>query len=213
MSQQEMVSEVEKANRISVIWVRDCKDMSVVMYQSLAEASRNTNVDTSTIDWRFKENNLKPLFGYQFSKDGTFADFTDEEYQASLKPNSNKVDARNILTNETRFYESTRSAEDDHRRRTISLMLRKGRQPLFSDGWMFKYEGDEWKEIKDPQKACRRLIQTIIATNVTTGEETTFPSARALGAALNLSYRIAKDIAVKGSDRIYEGYTFRLGES
>lgn len=210
------VEAVELAQTQRPVKVRDCLTLAVKEFKQVSDAARETGVKGSTILYRLKEDNRSPLNGYQFMNiddDREWPEFTKEDYDRSLKPSSFMVVGRNIITGETKTWESVHKTELEFRLNTISLRLRKGDQPLYSNGWMFKYDDHDWIDIGDPEEALYKLQKDIMFRRESDGAIFISNKFKGFADTLGLHYQAAKAAAMTRGKAIYNGYRIRLGLS
>lgn len=210
------IESIKKADQRVAVMVRDCKDLSIKKCCSIQEASDATNVKWSTIDFRLRAANLKPCFGYQFKYDDgsmDFPEFTQFEYLHSLRNNSTKIHARDLIGGSELIFDSGRKAEEHFARSNISDMLRCGKQPIYSDGWQFKYDHQEWEEVKDVEKTLYECNRDAMARCEKTGKVYIGSSCKELAQLFNLDPISVKQAAMSRGNKVFKDYRFRLGVS
>lgn len=196
---------------IRPVKARNCKTMEVLEFDSVLSAGRHAKINDSSIIFRLNQGNYKPLFGWQFIEKGKFPDFTKEEYEESLLPSAYSVSARNVLTGETREYDSVNKCTQDLKKTHAAIRLRSGTQPLYSDGWQLKYAEDVWTDIENPVETCRRLLTELTLICVKTGEYLYYESAKKAYEAHGGRAATYRTRAINNSDLEYQGYLIRLG--
>ncbi len=205
---------VKNAQLVIGVVSRNCKTLEVLNHGSVSDASRITGIKVCSILFRLNKEDKNPLFGYQFKRTDdteTFPDFTMSQYLESLSENSLGVECRNLLSGENRYYSSVNSCSLDLNHCTISGLLRKGQQPLYSDGWQVKYEGVDWVEIKDFEEELYKRREEVMARNEETGDLIIADSSRHMGRILSIDNKSIRKAALTRGQKVYRGYRFRLG--
>ncbi len=197
------------------IKARNCTTLEEKIFDTVISASSELKINDGALSWRINNDNRKPLMGYQFTDlidTRPWPVFTKEELQLSFKPNSFKVSARNLLTGETRLFDSARQSRVISVS-NINMLLMRGDQPFFSNGWQFKLEDDNWKdlEIENIEEEIYKLTRDITALDVSTGKLIIAESAKQMGEMLKLDPKAVRVAALTKGNKLYHGYRFRLG--
>lgn len=214
---EDPIKAIEEANQNVEVIVRNCDTLEEQIYPTMMDAYRATGVNDSTMALRIKMDDRSPLYGYQFKKSSDirpFPDFTKEQYLASLKPNSFKVNARNLLTKEENVFDSVNTAARSLGNLNIPYVLRRGEQPLLHDGWQLKFENQEWEEIKDFEEELYKRRKEVMARNELTGDVILAESSRQMCEAIQeKDYKAIRTAALTRGNKVWRGYRFRLGIS
>lgn len=207
------IKALEDAQQKTPVVAQNCLTGQIFLATSAVEAGKMLGIDPDSVRDRIYRNVKSPFFGYQFKKacdKEPFPPFTDEEYLASMAGGKLGVDARNVLTGENENFCSVRQAGIKHNKNLTSV-LRVGNQPLYQDGWQFKYVKDTWKDYGNADEALYRSQKEVMAKNEATGNilvaENSLQMAEILG-LVGVAVRIA---ALTRGNQIYNGYRFRLG--
>ena len=120
------------------------------------------------------------------------------------------VDARNLITGETRTYSTIRQAAKDFNG-YISTPLRDGKQPIYEDGWQLKLSRDEWNTSEDFDKETYKNQKNIMALEVATNKVILAESIWTLSKILNIEYNEVKQAAYTRGNKVCHGYRIRLG--
>lgn len=214
---EDPVKAVEEAKEFVEVIARNCETLEEQSYSTMTDAYRATGINHSSIALRIKIDDRSPLFGYQFKKSSDarpFPAFTKEQYLTSLKPNSFKVNARNLLTKEENVFDSVNTAARTLGNLNIPYVLRRGEQPLSPDGWQLKFENQEWEEIKDLEEELYKRTKEVMARNELTGEVILAESSRQMCEAIQeKDYKAIRTAALTRGNKVWRGYRFRLGIS
>lgn len=214
---EDPIKAIEEAKESVEVIVRNCETLEEETYSTMMDAYRATGVNDSSIAVRIKIDDRSPLFGYQFKKSSDirpFPDFTKEQYSASLKPNSFKVNARNLLTKEEKEFDSVNTAARSLGNLNIPYVLRRGEQPLLHDGWQLKFENQEWEVINDFEEELYKRRKEVMARNELTGDVILAESSRQMCEAIQeKDYKAIRTAALTRGNKIWRGYRFRLGIS
>lgn len=206
--------EIRKNLQRIPILVRDCKTLQVNSYECIADAAKATNIESGSINYRLTVGNYSPLFGFQFKRSDDLSPwktFTPDEYQASLKPNSYSVDARNLFTGETASYSSIREAEIALNGLSITFAFQKDTQPLNEDGWQVKRSNDEWEEVTNFEERLYKLRREVMAREETSGKIIIAASAKHMAETLKVDPKAIRTASFTRGNKLYHGYRFRLG--
>lgn len=198
------------------IVARNCKTLEEHCFESTSHAGSVLDINPSSISFRFKVNNRSPLFGYQFklADDTTpWEAFTEEEYQLSLKPNSFEVDARNLLTGETKTFASIRKAREEFGYLSVTDCPEGKEQPLLGSGWQFKRREDAWEEVPDFEETIYKLKREVMCKNEETGEVIIADTALQMSEILHLDPKAIRRAAYTRGHALFYQYRFRLGIS
>lgn len=196
------------------IAVRNCKTLEETWYESVMVASTAIGVNRSTIFWNLNNNRLEPCFGYQFKylDDPTpFADFTEDMLSLSLLPSSISVDCKNHLTGETISFNSVNLACQYVSNTNAAVVLRRGEQPLYPNGWQLKLSNQQWQEYENFEAEIYSRTKDITAKEESTGKIIIAESARKMAEILKLDSKALRLAALTRGNKIYHGYRFRLG--
>ena len=196
--------------------VRNCSNLIEINYPTIIDAGFATGIKSGTIQWRLSRNDDSPLFGYQFKyfNDSTiWSNFTKQNLQDSLVPNSFSVDCRNYITGENISFDSVNLAVQYIGNNNIAILLRGGEQPLLSSGWHVKFTDQEWEEFDDFEKEMYKRTKDITAREESTGKIIIAASSRELSNQLKLDPKRIRSAAMTRGNKIYDGYRFRLGVS
>lgn len=212
---EDVIAASKLAMGISVL-VRNCSDLSVKEYPSIASAGTALEIEASSIKYRLAVGNKAPMFGYQFKLATDVADwpsFTIKEYRDSLKPNSFKVDARNLLSGEKKTYKSINKAEAEHNLGFLNGRLKSGNQPLYESGWQFKLADQEWEDVVNVDEVLYKLRKDVMAREESTGKTIICANAERMSKLLGLDPKAIRQAAFTRGNKLYRGYRFRLGVS
>ena len=207
--------DIKRARQHMPLLVRDCKDLSIKSYSSITEAAKTLDINSSSIEYRFKVNNQSPLFGYQFKEltdPSPWKEFSQEEFKNSLEPNNFRVGARNLLTGEMKEFSSIRMAEKELKL-GINYYLSNGKQALFESGWHVKLENQDWEVIEDFEEKIYKMQKDIMCREETTGIIIIADSADKLSKILKLDSKAIRKASFTRGNKLYHGYRFRLGVS
>ena len=212
---------IKKVKQSVAIKVRNCLTKEITSYKSMAEAAKATGTKHGTIHYRFSINDERPLNGYQFKlldDESNWYNFTDEEYKKSLVPNSFKLDCYNHFTKETLTFDSLRDAVKHFNTKAFVETLRNGDQPLFSNGWQFKYSNDQWKVFDDIEEEIYKRTKEIMGRDIKADHVYISPSAQALQTYLksigkNFDVKVIRKAALTRGNQVYNGFQFRLGHT
>lgn len=200
---------VYKAIQSIKIKVRSCSTLEITTFDSICEASKLTGVNNGTISLRLRNEDYSPCFGWQFvPMNSKFPDFTQEEVEQSLRRTNIEIDARNLLTGETRTFDSAASLSREFPITRNPLL--KNKQPILPDGWQFKLSSDEWVEIENPEEAVYRSLVPVMAKDET-GNIIYASSAREMENILKLDSQYVRKAALTRGEQLYHGYRFKLG--
>ena len=189
--------------------MRSCSTLEITTFDSICEASKLTGVNNGTIGLRLKNEDYSPCFGWQFvPMNSKFPDFTQEEVEQSLRRANIEIDARNLLTGETRTFDSAASLSREFPITRNPLL--KNKQPILPDGWQFKLSSDEWVEIENPEEAVYRSLVPVMAKDET-GNIIYASSAREMENILKLDSQYVRKAALTRGEQLYHGYRFKLG--
>lgn len=153
--------------------------------------------------------------GYQFKMvddDRPFPVISSKELETSNPVSGYKVDARNVLTGETRTYDTIRQAAKDFNS-YVSMALRDGKQPIYEGGWQLKLSTDTWNTTDDYDAEVYKSQNNIMAIELSTGKVTLAESISAMSRVLGLDYREVEEAAYSRGNKICHGYRIRLGIS
>jgi len=207
---------VQEAKECVEVIGRNCATLKECVFGSMIDAFRKIGVNDATIALRLSVDDMSPLMGWQFKKLGDprpFPSFTEEEYTRSLIPNSFKVNCRNLLTKEERTFNSINIASKSLGNTSLSVILRRGDQPLLPDGWQVKFENQEWEEITDFEEELYKRTKNIMAKCEKTGKVIIAESARQMAKVLSKDPKAIRRAAHTRGNQVYHGYRFRLGLS
>lgn len=207
---------IDEAQIRTPVLVRNCATGEVNRYNSQMEAARKTSIDRILLKNRFKTDNRKPLYGYQFKLETDirpWLDFTYEDYILSLNGYRYKVEARNLLTNEKIEFVSILKAENYFGFIKLTKKLTSGKQVLLPTGWQIKLNHHEWEEIPDVEEAVYKLNKDITARNEFTGKIYIGNNSLHLGNVLGLNSTEIRKAALTRGNKVYGGFRFRLGVS
>jgi len=208
-------AEIKSARQKVPVKVRDCKSLSIDFYETITMASQLLDISRKTIEFRLNTKNASPLFGYQFIEaddEADFPEFTQEEYERSLKPNSFEIEARNLLTDEIKTFKSEREASRyfDFR---LDVVLGDGKQPLLKSGWQIKFSEDPWIDSSDFDEQIYKAQKEVMARHEESGDITITRDAAEMAKLLGLDRKSVRKAAYTRGNQIYSGYRFRLGAS
>lgn len=205
---------VQEAKYGSVVVLRNCLTLEERSYVDAAEAARQTGLNHPTILWRLNHNNKTPLVGFQVKRyldPNPWPEFTQKEYEDSFLLKSFEVECRNLLTGETREYESVNKASHDLDKFTIADFLRNGEQPLYPDGWQVKFKGEVWEEISDFEEVLYKMTRDITGRCEQTGNLILASNAAEMAKILGKDPKAIRAAAMTRGRKVYHGYRFRLG--
>jgi len=129
---------------------------------------------------------------------------------AAREKRDRTVFATNFKTAERRSFRNCTVADKE-------LSLHKGaaasiasKERTSAGGWWFTYdEAEPLPQLYFASLVAKHRSKPVIARNLQTGEETTFPNAKAASAALGIP-RSSISLIVQGKKAATKGYTFRL---
>lgn len=198
------------------VLVRDAITGTVTEYYSISECGRFLNLDKSVVWNRLHSSRFGKVFydGTQikYKSDSRHwvipSDPVDEIRKSQL---SIPINARNLLTNESRTFSSIAKAGIFIHKKYLRDVLANGKQPLFASGWQFKKENEDWKEIDDLDQVLYKLQNEVMARNEDTGVIYIANSSEKMADVLNLKSWAVRTAALTRGNKIYGGFRFRLG--
>ncbi len=212
---------IKQTKQDVAIKVRNCLTNEISSYKSMLQAGKATGTKSGTIHYRLSIKDEKPLNGYQFKlldDETNWYIFNDEEYKKSLIPNSFGIDCFNHFTKEYKNFTSLREATKFFNMYAFVETLRNGDQPLFPNGWQFKYTSDQWHVFEDIEKELYKRTKEIMARDEETGHIYMSQSAQSLQTHLyslgrKLDVKAIRKAALTRGNKIYSGFRFRLGHT
>ena len=151
--------------------------------------------------------------GFQFkllSDERPFPPVTEKDLEKIHPVGGYGVDARNLLSGETKTYPTIRQAAKDFNS-YISTTLRDGKQPIFEDGWQLKFSSEEWNTTDDFDKETYKSQKNIMALELATRRTILAESITAMAQVLKLDYSEVRDAAYSRGNKVCHGYRIRLG--
>lgn len=164
---------------------------------------------------RLNSGSFNSYKGYQFKKltdERPFPLLTSKDKDKLHPVGGYGVDARNLLTGETRSYETIRQAAKDFNS-YISMALSDGQQPVYEDGWQVKFASEKWNEVDSFDAFAYKAQKNVMALELSTGGTILAESISAMAKVLQLDYHEVQDAAYSRGNKICHGYRIRLGVS
>lgn len=204
--------------RSTPVQIRDFATGKVTEYYSISECARVLGQRKATIFSRLNQSRFGKVFqgGIQIKKTSDqrpWVSSNNPEHETQINQNAIAIEARNLLTNEKRFFNSINKAGQFIGQEYIRDYFSAGKQPLFLPGWQFKRVGETWNEIKNVEETLYKLHREVMAKNVDTGDIIIASSSGQMGVLLSLVGDNIRKAALSRGNKVYRGYRFRLGIS
>ena len=118
--------------------------------------------------------------------------------------------AINFKTGERRSFRNCTVADEELSLHKSAAASVASKERTSAGGWWFTYdEAEPRPQLYFASLVAKHRSKAVVARNLQTGEETTFPSAKAASAALGVQ-RSSISVIVRGKKAAAKGYTFRL---
>lgn len=195
---------------------RNCETGEEFVYDDIKKvADIVPDYHPRAIQKRLNGGSFKPYWGYMFKSVDDPRDFPvldGKDFKRFNPVAGFTVDARNLLTGETKVYPTIRQAFEEHSS-FLATALREGKQPFFESGWQLKYSTDEWQDSADFDEQQYISQRNIMALEVTTGKLYIGENVANLARILKLDSKRVRGAALTRGNEVYGGFRFRLGVS
>lgn len=211
---EDPIAAVEESKQAIEIEVMDYRTKEITIYPSIGSAAKTLGLKDSSISWKLNNKSLTPLKGYGFRlrPEDDFPECTVEQITKSMEPQNLLVCAHNLLDDSELTFESINKAIKWYGV-DFNESLRKGKQPLYEDGWRFKFEESEWEVIEDVEETLYRLKKGVQVYDVSTGAIQFYQSAKQAGDSLGIDSKWVRELAFSRGHKISKGRRFRLGDN
>lgn len=205
---------IEDSKQAIGIEVLNYQTNEITTYFSISSAAKALGLKGSSISWKLNNKSLTPLKGYAFrlQPEDDFPICTPDQIAKSLESQNLLICAHNLIDDSEMIFDSINQAVKWYGT-DFNETLRNGNQPIYEDGWRFRFDNDTWNEIEDVEETLYRLKKGVQVYEISTGAILFYQSAKQVADSLKIDAKRVRRLAFSRGREIDNGRRFRLGDN
>lgn len=194
-----------------MVEVRNFTTKETMLFESVASCARHYEMSRDMIQYRIGSNGKRLFDGnlqYRRQSLDNWPENPDSDFGREKR-----IYLKDTINDSITVFESQRevSAWTGMCEAVISNAVKNDRQPLLMGRYLIQRESSlkPWREIKDRLRESR-VTRAVVVTNVETGEEKVYPSAKECANAMSLLPTTLAERLKRGGSKVYGGFTFNF---